>query len=175
MIFLDNKALVNDDGASRVKLDNGKIVNKYACGLALLQLPFFLIAYLLSFLFGQPHCMGTVISFNIYSCWAIPYTLRLAFYFSIKSSALYRVQLWVTFLILLLFTAGNSVLHYTTYDAYLSHAFSLSLMTSLVYYILRFNAEPKIKYALLIGLLFWTHCTHSSFNLIAIICLPHSL
>jgi len=52
--FLDNKALVNDDGASRVKLDNGKIVNKYACGLALLQLPFFLIAYLLSFLFGQP-------------------------------------------------------------------------------------------------------------------------
>ena len=169
--FLDNKALVNDDGASRVKLDNGKIVNKYACGLALLQLPFFLIAYLLSFLFGQP-IDGYSHFFQYLFLLGNTVYFTLGLLFLNKILRLYRVQLWVTFLILLLFTAGNSVLHYTTYDAYLSHAFSLSLMTSLVYYILRFNAEPKIKYALLIGLLFGLIVLIRPFNLIAIICLP---
>ena len=72
--FLDNKELVNDDGAARVTLNNGKIVNKYSCGIAILQLPFFLLAYFLSFfngneitgygpLFQQTFLIGTIFYF----------------------------------------------------------------------------------------------------------------
>lgn len=169
--FLDDKKLVNDDGASRVTLENGKIVNKYACGLALLQLPFFLIAYLLSFLFGQSiDGYGPIFQYLFLLGNTVYFTLGLVFLNKILR--LFQTQFWLSLLILVLFTAGNSILHYTTYDAYLSHAFSLSLMTGLVYFILRFTQTPKKKYTVFIGLLFGLIVLVRPFNLVAIICLP---
>lgn len=169
--FLDDKNLVIDDGASRVTLDNGKIVSKYSCGLALLQFPFFLIAYFLSFLFGQPPDGYAPIFQYLFLIGNIVY-FTVGLIFLNKILRLYRIKRWLAFLILFLFTAGNSVLHYTTYDAYLSHAFSLSLMIGLVYYILQFEQTPKKTYAVLIGVLFGLITLVRPFNIIAIICLP---
>ena len=169
--FLDDKNLINDDGASRVTLDNGKIVNKYTCGLAFLQFPFFLIAYFLSFLFGQsPDGYAPIFQWFFLLGNTVYFTVGLVFLNKILH--FFRIKTWIAIWVLLVFTAGNSVLHYTTYDAYHSHAFSLSLMIGLVYFILQFEQTPKKKYAIFIGVLFGLITLVRPFNLIAIICLP---
>jgi len=169
--FLDDKRLVNDDGASRVTLKNGKIVNKYACGLAILQIPFFFIAYFLSFLFHQP-IDGYNDIFQYFFLLGNTVYFTLGLIYLNKILRFYKIRIWLTLLVLILFTAGNSILHYTTYDAYLSHAFSLGLMICLVYQILRFNRTPQKNYAIAIGVIYGLLVLIRPFNLIAIICLP---
>ena len=159
--FLDDKNLINDDGASRVTLDNGKIVNKYTCGLAFLQFPFFLIAYFLSFLFGQsPDGYAPIFQWFFLLGNTVYFTVGLVFLNKILH--FFRIKTWIAIWVLLVFTAGNSVLHYTTYDAYHSHAFSLSLMIGLVYFILQFEQTPKKKICNLHWCIVWTHNPGSS-------------
>lgn len=168
--FLDNKELVNDDGAARVTLKNDRVVNKYSCGLAILQAPFFVIAYAISSLSGD-EATGFYPIFHHFFLFGAIFYFFLGLVFLQKILRFLQIDKWMSFIILLLFAFGNTLLHYLVYDTFLSHSYSLNLMMVLVYYVLKLHKTEKQKNALIIGVVFGLLVLVRPFNLISILCL----
>jgi hypothetical protein len=131
----------------RTKVD-GKTINKCFPGLAILWLPFFLMAHLLSFLFG--------FATDGYS---------LLYQYSISVAALFYLWLGCRFLMKLLMSAGASVLnaslitfiiafgtnivYYTLAENSMSHVYSFFLVTLFLYSVYRYFQEKQGKYFIL--------------------------
>ncbi|MCX6248725.1 MAG: hypothetical protein NTW10_13455 [Bacteroidetes bacterium] len=130
----------------------GKTINKCFPGLAILWLPFFLIAHLLSFLFGFPT--------DGYS---------LIYQYAISIAALFYLWLGCRFLLILLMSAGSSVmnaslitfiiafgtniLYFTLVEDSMSHVYSFFLVTLFLYTVYRYFHGKTGKYFILSSIL----------------------
>ncbi|MCP4910782.1 MAG: hypothetical protein GY907_08745 [Bacteroidetes bacterium] len=112
---------------------NGIYINKYTVGTALLQLPFFLIGYLLSFLFGYP-----LDGYNI----IFQYCVALSTIFWVSLGLVYLIKLmtnwgvhnlysWIFSSFLLL---GTNLFFYTFIEPSFSHAYSFTVITVFLYF-----------------------------------------
>ena len=109
----------------------GKILNKYTVGVAILELPFFIIAHLYSFIFGfdmlgysEPYQYSIAISSVFYALLGNLFLYRTLLLFSDKTIAL----ITMTSVVL-----ATSLYHYSTYDASFSHIYSYFLVSVFVY------------------------------------------
>ncbi|MEW6468610.1 MAG: hypothetical protein AB1458_06780 [Bacteroidota bacterium] len=112
---------------------DGKRVNKYFAGEALLLLPFFLLAFLLSWFFGydldgysQLFQHGVSIGAVFYLVIGLLFTRRLLLF--------YVSEILASFTLLLIFF-GTNLLYYSVFEASISHVYSFGVMAAFLYYL----------------------------------------
>ncbi len=123
---------------------NGYKVNKYPCGTAVLELPFFLFAYFTTPLENND-LDGYQRPFQIMVFYAAIFYLFLALLFLAGILRLFNINKVVIFLVQLLFVFSTGILHYASNDAAYSHVYSLFAITAFVYYSKAFFISGRRK------------------------------
>lgn len=131
--------------------DNGHRVIKYTCGLAILQLPFFLIGHAWASI--SPSYPADGYSFP-YLFWVL---LGNLVYFMIGLYGVYRVLVALAnqrlaFWILLVIVLGTHLFNYTVYRGAMAHSYLFSLYGGLMYATYRFYERPERKWIILAAL-----------------------
>jgi hypothetical protein len=132
---------------------NGKTVNKYFPGLALLWLPFFLIAHLLSYLLGFPmdgysllYQYAISIAALFYLWLGCRFVMRLLTRFGadMKSAA------FITFII----ACGTNIMFFAVVEDSMTHVYSFALISIFLFYIYRYFHDKKERYCIYSVVLF---------------------
>ena len=130
---------------------NGKPVLRMTMGLAILWLPFFLLAHLMA------HILG--VSTLGYS-WPYSFSIFVAavFYLAIGLNFLRKIlrkyfSEWITGITLALIVLATNLMYYVISEPGMSHVFSFSLITIFIYYTLKWIDKPTIRISILLGLL----------------------
>lgn len=113
---------------------DGILINKFTTGTALLQLPFFLLAYILSMIFGLE-----ADGYNVLFQYAIAYSALIwAFigmlYFT-RFAALYKVKNHMAWLFIITAFIATNLFYYTLVAPAASHVYSFSLISVFLFYI----------------------------------------
>ncbi|MGB0391769.1 MAG: glycosyltransferase family 39 protein [Salibacteraceae bacterium] len=132
-----------------LKEENGNYVFNYLGGVAILQLPFFLVAHQIAL---NSHYLAD--GFSPPYQWAL--VMALAFY-CILGIAILRLVLLryfsdqITGITLLLVVFATNVIQYTSADSAQCHIYLLPLISIVLYASMRWHEEPKMKWAALAG------------------------
>lgn len=119
-------------------------LNKYPCGTAVLQLPFFTYTYLTTIRNGdnqdgyQPPFQKTIFH-------AALFYLFLSIYYLKKILNLYRIKPWIIFISQLLLVLATNVTNYTNMEASFSHVYSLFAVTAFFYFTKSYFINFKSK------------------------------
>lgn len=132
------------------KHSNGNYVNKYLGGVAILQLPFFLVAHAIAHIGGYP-----TDGFSAPYQYAIAYGALLYVFLSILLLRKILLRFYsdhtVALSILLLLCASN-LIQYVSVDGAMSHAWIFPLYVLLLHYTIRWHEAPNWRWAAAIGL-----------------------
>lgn len=131
-------------------LPDGGWVMKYSSGIALLNLPAFLIAHFYSYLagyksdgFSAPYQLAWAISGLVYTAIGLWIMRRILLrYFSDS----------ITSVLLLLLVLATNYFQLTAFDGYLSHNYLFTVYTFILWYTIKWHEKPNIKYALGLGI-----------------------
>lgn len=145
-LFIENDMTFrSDEHLYAVPTEDGKFINRFYCGTALLEAPFFFLGYGIAYIFNyeldgysEPFAFSLVLS-------AIFYTL-LGFYFLYVIFRNYLKLSENNSLIIILFGAlGSNIIFYATILAVFSHAYSFFAICTFLYYLIKTkeNASPK--------------------------------
>lgn len=134
-----------------VPLENGNYVCKYLGGVALMELPFFALGHVAARLSDYPQD-GFSAPYQYAIIWGA------VFWFLIGMIVLRKVLLCyysetVTALTLLLLVAASNLVQYVAVSGSMSHAYIFPLYAFMLYYSMKWSDNPKLKYALAIGLI----------------------
>ena len=160
-LFVEHDVLAQPYG---YPLPNGKTFNKYNYGVALMEMPFFLVAHGMTKLFDLP-AKGkfTLYVFSIIISTAFYVYLALLFLFKLLRKKFSRK---VSLFSLCILFFGTNLLYYTIFEPGMSHAYAFFLMTFWIYAVNRFYEKPGWSNAFLLAL---------PFGLLSLIRLPHIL
>ena len=113
---------------------NGGLINKFTCGQALLQLPFFLFAFLLSFLTGiDPD--GYNIFFQYSVAIAALFWTSVGLYFFVKLTETYQVTKEKAWLMAFIGFFGTNLFFYIMVAPSHSHVYSFSMITTTLFFV----------------------------------------
>ncbi len=132
---------------------NGKTINKCFPGLAILWLPFFLIAHLLSYFLGYPMDGYSLLYQYAISIAALFYLwlgCRFLMRLLTKSGATVKSAAFVTFIIAL----ATNILYYAIVEDSMSHVYSFALISMFLFYTYRYFHDKKGKYLIFTAILF---------------------
>ncbi len=154
----ENPSLYERVISTEVYVDyNNFKVNKYPCGTAILQLPFFTYAYLTSNLEGSIND-GYQRPFHKAVFYAAIFYLFLSILFLKKILVLYDVKKHVIIFCQLILVFSTSVTHYANFEAGFSHIYSLFAVTAFIYFIKSYLQHKKANHFILasvfLGLVF---------------------
>jgi hypothetical protein len=133
-------------------LPNKKPFIKYTSGIAILQAPFFLMAWLISDVFGIPLEGGysqlfiELIHYGIFIYFFIGLLcLRKVLHYFKISEVIIAITLLTTFF-------GTNLFHYILAQGLMTHGFLFSLHCMFLYLTILFYKNPSVKYSILLGL-----------------------
>lgn len=112
---------------------NNRIINKYYCGTAIAELPFFLIAHFLSTILDRDadgFSSFYTISVNI----AALFYLFLGLVFVNKTLSLYHIGEWQKALTLVAAALGTNLFYYSIGEPGMSHVFSFAFVAMFIYF-----------------------------------------
>jgi hypothetical protein len=146
--FYAEQCAVKPDEANFLNDIDGKPVNKYFCGPAFLQLPFFATAHLIAKNSGykangytEPYFYSVAIAALFY------YLLGLFFIWKLLEKFLFRKR--VILFVCLCFAFGTNLFHYAIYEPSMSHIYSFAAVAGFLYFARCFFLSPSRKYILL--------------------------
>ena len=127
---------------------NGNTLNIYHVGVAILQLPFFLLAHAFASITSYPatgysHLYSILLSASFYGALASFFMLKVV---SRHFSTLVSV---VTILCLIF---GTNLIYYTSFEPGMSHIYSLFLMSCFIYQVGVFLDRPTFRTGMFLGL-----------------------
>lgn len=108
-------------------------VNKYPCGTAVLQLPFFMYSYFTT-LRENNSTDGYQFPFQKAIFYSAIFYLFLSLYFLKKLLELFEIKRHVIVISQTLLVFGTTVTHYVNFDAGFSHVYSLFAITAFIYF-----------------------------------------
>lgn len=133
-------------------MEDGRLFNKYTCGVALLEMPFFLGAHLYTRLTESEAADGYSQNYE--------YALQLsaAFYLVAGMFCLYYFlrryfPAWAIVISLLAIYQGTNMLYYTNGEAGMSHVYSFFIFSAFICFTPHFLEFKGIKFTLVTGLL----------------------
>ncbi len=128
----------------RVKLKNGT-TDKYFCGTALAQLPFFALAHLVTLVAGYPADGYSAFYLIFVQVATIFYALAglILMVFILKD---FQIGDKIIALILLASVFGTNLFHYVVNEPSMSHAYSFAFVNLFVFSFLRFFRKPSNLY-----------------------------
>jgi len=147
-VFLKNKEEIRHMHWAK-PYEDGRMLNVFTCGVAIMQLPFFLLAHGISTGLGLENTGYGPVYFNSVFLATLVYVLT-GLLFLYKFLLRYfspRRSFWTTFLIFY----GTNLFYYTLMSPGMSHAYSFTLFTLYLYYVPRFYEKPGIKSTLLMA------------------------
>jgi len=135
---------------------NGVLINKFSLGTALLQLPFFLLAWLVSIIFGL-----SADGYNLLFQYAVAVSAFLWVFiglvFLTKLAALYGAKRQTAWIIALMGLLGTNLFFYTFLAPSMSHAYSFSLISIFLYFLKKsfenYSRKTILISAFLLGLI----------------------
>ncbi len=131
--------------------DTDKVYTKFTYGVALMQLPFFLIVHLIAILFGL-EATGYSPIYGMGMAMAGAFYL-LAGLFFLKRTLEHHFPRWVVLLTLIGTFAGTNLYHYSISQPGMSHVFSFFLFAVFIYFTPKFLERPNNRRAIFIGLI----------------------
>ncbi len=122
---------------------NGKTLNVYTSGVAIMQIPFFLTAHAFSYFFGLEMTGYTPVYFTFVFFASLFYALLglLFIYRFLRRFFFHNTAFWV---MALTFFATN-LFYYTTIIPGVSHAYSFCAIALFIYLVPRFYDKPNLK------------------------------
>ncbi len=132
---------------------DGKTTNKCFPGLAILWLPFFLIAHLLSSFLGFPTDGYSLLYQYAISIAALLYLwlgCRFLMKLLTRSGASVKNAAFITFII----AFGTNIMYYAVVENSMSHVYSFSLITLFLFYVYRYFHDKEGKHFILSAILF---------------------
>lgn len=137
------------------KYDN-ILINKYTSGTALLQLPFFLVGYLLSLLLGFP-LDGYNVVFQYSIAIGTLFWVGLGLMFFVRLLTTYSIDRKFAWLMSVVCLLGTNLFFYTFVDPSFSHAYSFSIITIFLYYVrtvfIDYSRSRLVLSAFLLGII----------------------
>ena len=129
---------------------DGQTVNKYTSGVAVLWLPFFLIAHFLSMIMGW-EMDGYAAQYQVAVGFAALIYLYLGLLYLIKLMREFKLKDGAISLSLVLIVLATNLLHYSVHEVSMSHVYSFFAVSAFMYYTMRW-----LRHA---GSLFWVAVT----------------
>ena len=130
-----------------MQIVNDRPVDKYFFGVAVLIYPFFILAHLLSLLFGQVPD-GYSIIYQYFVGFAAIFYVFLACIFISKLLRHYIISSGIIFLINISMVFGTNLFHYTVLEPSMSHAYSFAMVAGFLYFTKEVIATQNAKYLL---------------------------
>jgi len=153
-VFIQNNVHKMQHGSiANTTNKNGEFVDKFTCGVALLEMPFFLITKEYAKRKGLPvnNYFGNHYAYGI----AIGgYLIGFLGLFFLQRGLLRNYSPLVTLLTVMAVFLGTNLFHYTTKEMGMSHVYSFMLISFLVWKVPIFYQKPTFSLAFLIGLVF---------------------
>lgn len=129
----------------RMEQPNGTVVNKCFPGTSIFYLPFFLIAFVLSWLAGFP-----VDGYSVLFQWAIPFAHLFYLFLGMlavrKAMKMEGVSDRNSSIALILVVFGTNLFYYLVYDFTVAHVFGFFGACVLIYWCTMFKSTKKLKY-----------------------------
>jgi len=131
---------------------NGKSLNKYYCGTALAQLPFFGLAHFLS---GAFHLEkdGYAKIYLVFINLAAIFYLMLGLFYLRRLLLILNLPEWKLAFLMTATVFGTPLFYYTVIEPGMSHVYSFAFVTMFLYYSRQFFLSPKNRYVLILALL----------------------
>ncbi len=124
-------------------------LNKYPCGTAILQSPFFLFTYFTTTINNNNLLSGYEEPFQKTIFFAAIFYLFFGIYFLKKLLELYKIEKSIISFIQLIVVLGTSLVHYTNVDPAYSHVYSFFTITIFLYFSKLFFIRKNVNYFLL--------------------------
>lgn len=150
------------------KLSDGQKVCKYYSGVALLQMPFYLICKAIS----DPGCTGFEASFHFAILCSAVFYLLLGFFILMGILRRFGFSPLLATLLMSATLFGSNLLAYATYDIAYSHVYSFFALVGFCAALLKLKQTPSLLNAVLAGLLYGLIVLIRPLNGIAIFFLP---
>lgn len=150
---------------------NGKTFSKYSIGVALLMLPFFAIAHVLSIMLGYA-TDGYSQLYNISVCWAAIFYMAVGLTYLKKLLAVYKIQDTIKSITLVAIVFGTNLFYYVVAEPAMSHVYSFATITMFVYYSKLYFKTGMSKYFFRIVLLLSCIILIKQVNSLIVLSLP---
>ena len=153
---------------------DGKVANKTFPGISILWLPFFLIAHFLSYLFGfEPDGYSILYQYAIGMAAIFYVWLGLKWLSQLLRSLEFQSKIIVPVLVGLAF--GTNLFYYTIFDPSLTHVYSFTLLSGILYFTRRFYLENKKLWLLISIALFSLAIIIRPTNILMLLFLPFAI
>lgn len=150
---------------------NGVYINKYLVGTALMILPFFVIAHILSPLFGLP-ADGYSILYQYEVALAALFWLWVGILFLWKLLKKYDISNAVSFWVILLLILGTNLFYYAFEAVAFSHLYSFAAIAAFLYYSKLLMNRFSVKYLVIVAFLLGWVVLIRPVNVIVILVVP---
>lgn len=144
-----------------------KMVIKTSMGLSFLYAPFFFLGHLFAKI-SSYSANGFTLPYKFALAMSVIFYLGFGLYYLRKLLKLYFSE-WITALTCFAIVVGTNLLHYTTSEPTMSHAYSFSLIAAFMYFTIKWYEDPDFKNTLILGLLLGLICLIRPTNGIIII------
>lgn len=131
---------------------NGKVINKYYCGTALAEMPFFLLAHFIASFFGF-EADGYSMPYPVLISIGALFYLFIGLLYLRNTLALYGIGEWQKSLILLSAVFGTNLFYYTIGEPGMSHVFSFAFISMFVFYSKKYFIEHEKKTIVVLALI----------------------
>ncbi len=150
---------------------NGATINKYYCGTAIAELPFFLIAHYASYLTGNDMDGYSKLYPILISIAALFYLCLGLFYLNAILN-LYQITEMRKSLVLVACVFGTNLFYYTIGEPGMSHLYSFTFVAMFIYYTKSYFNTFNTKQILALGFIFSIIVLLRPINGLIIFCLP---
>lgn len=128
----------------------GKTINKYYCGTAIAEAPFFLIAHLISYV-KEGEMDGYARIYPVFISIGALFYLLLGLIFLSKTLRLYSIRERTISFILMVAVFGTNLFYYVESEPGMSHVYSFAFISMFVYFIRSFMIDPAKRKLFIIG------------------------
>ncbi len=150
---------------------HGNVINKYYCGTALAESPFFLVAHSLAHLFDLDADGYSKIYPVLISIAALFYLL-VGLFFLNSTLRLYNISEWHSSLTIIAALFGTNLFYYTVGEAGMSHVFSFAFISMFIYYSKSYFLDLDKKHILFLAMLLGIIVLIRPLNVLIVLILP---
>ncbi len=152
-IFIDHDLDQQAANGRTIVASEGRPVNKYYSGTALLMLPFFLIAFVVTSITNDS-INGLELPFQISMGISALFYLLAGLLFVFKILSLYKVQPLVQSLMVIVLALGTNMLYYTSQEVTNAHVYSFFTIAAFSFFTMRYFLDPNFNDLLWASLFF---------------------
>ena len=132
---------------------DGHIINKYYCGTALAQLPFFLIAHTVAH-FSNYDADGYSKPYPLLITIAALFYLFIGLMFMDRTLQLYNIAEWARAVVPVVATFGTNLFYYAVVEPGMSHIYSFAFVAMFIHYSAVYFRYKKLSYTIIIAIIY---------------------